>query len=191
MPWGCRPQRWRRCAPSMIREMRKGRRAGLPWSAGIEGLRFGSLLISFQRFVRPDDNVIDAVPSSLGALPVAHCRGAFLLPLSQEEAFWVGVIFPASKPAKKLELTALHADGRSTPAATLDGPGAKFVPGLKRADGKSEAFSRPWLAGLRVQLGKHAAHVRLVDPEAYTTLTGGSSVAPLDESAGYGGWRLP
>src|ERR1043166_1999084 len=170
--------------------MGEARRAGR-WSAGIEGLRFGSLLISFQRFVRPDDNLVDAIPPSLGALPLAYCRGAFLLPLAEEEAFWVGVIFPTSKTAKSLELTALHSDRRRTPAATLQGPGTKFVDGLKRADGKSEALGRPGLVELRVRLGKHTAHIRLVDPVVYTTSTGEAAPTPLDRSAGYGGWRLP
>src|ERR1051325_11801929 len=132
--------------------MREARRTGR-WSAGIEGLRLGSLLISFQRFVRPDDNLVDGIPPSLGALPLAYCRGAFLLPLAEEEAFWVGVIFPASKTAKSLELTALHSDGRSTPAATLQGPGTKFVDGLKERTGNLRRCVGPGVSGFALCLG--------------------------------------
>jgi hypothetical protein len=57
------------------------------------GLRVPSgLSVSFQRYPRPDGNIIIEAPPSLGALPVGMDQnGNFVLPVADNEAFWIGL----------------------------------------------------------------------------------------------------
>jgi hypothetical protein len=50
------------------------------------------LLVSFQRYPRPAGNIIIETPSSLGTLPVGMDQnGHFVLPVADNEAFWIGL----------------------------------------------------------------------------------------------------
>jgi hypothetical protein len=183
-----------------------------------EGLRFGSLLIiSFQRFKRPRDGVIDVAPASLGALPVgASESGELLLPLADDEAFWMGLTpyIPATvvELAVRVELKGYglvdafsgeRCGSKATNMVRI--PPVTVIDGIRRADRSFLVFSR----GTREQR-LHACHsvqfiaseagrddagstaaVRLVDYAAFAELTKSPPPSPLDPDAGYKGWQLP
>ena len=183
-----------------------------------EGLRLGSLLvISFQRFRRPRDGVISAAPASLGALPVgASESGELLLPLADDEAFWIGVT--PCIPATVVEL-AVHAELKGyglvdvfsgewcNPDATdmVRVPPVPAIDGIRRPDNSILAFARGspderlsacdsvrFIAVTQDRdAGRAAASVRLVDYAAFEALTRSPPPSPLDPDAGYKGWWLP
>jgi hypothetical protein len=47
-------------------------------------------VVSFQRYRRPQD-IVDAPPRSWGALPVGRVANDYLLPLPDDDAFWLGL----------------------------------------------------------------------------------------------------
>jgi hypothetical protein len=163
----------------------------IEWTGGPEGLRLGALLVSFQRFARPVGDVVGRAPSSLGALPVAPGPSGFLLPLADDEAFWIGVIVPADPNPGALVLEVVFENGRTAPVTRLEKPGTVFIAGIGRSDGRFEAFCRPCIAGLYVSLGDHRTRVCLTEPTTYAEMSGCPRPEPLDPSAAYGGWRLP
>jgi hypothetical protein len=68
----------------------------LPWRHGwiIEPgwLRLGPFLrVSFQRYPRPASGILDAPPSTWGALPIGARKGELVVPLADDEALWLGL----------------------------------------------------------------------------------------------------
>jgi hypothetical protein len=182
----------------------------LPIVASLAGLRIGALLaVSFQRFATPACGIIDDLPRSLGALPVAAAGdGTLLVPLADDEAFWIGVSTLHPGARAEISASALLADGRVRAEATILVTGASRLPGMPREDGRFDAFTRaatPASPGvravtLRCRIGRRggralarvaAATVWLADPMTFRIRTGHSPLSPLDAEAGYGGWRLP
>ncbi len=158
------------------------------WVAAPEGLRFRSLLVSFQRFRRPPGDAIRAVPTSLGALPVAPDRqgAGFLLPLGDEEAFWLGIL-DSKAP---IEIEATLRDGSVRHVAQASGTHAA-VAGIPTPEGDYRVLARSNVSALRVIAGGVAAGIELLAPADYSRRSGAPAPEPLDPSAAYGGWRLP
>jgi hypothetical protein len=164
------------------------------WTCGRDGLRYGPLLVSFQRFARSTGVVAEA-PRSLGALPVGAGEGRFLLPVAVAEGFWIGAILSPAADLPMAELVAWQRGGprRGGPRrlASLWRPQTAIIAGMIRPDGRFDIFSRESLAALDVRIDGETAQVMPVDPAAYAAITGQPLPPPLDPSAGYGGWRLP
>lgn len=181
-----------------------------------EGLRLGSLLVvSFQRFRRPLNGVIYAAPASLGALPIGVSEsGGLLLPLADDEAFWMGLTpcSPATAVdvAVKVELDGYGlVDAFSGERCTLQATNMVRVPpmtavdGIRRPDKSALVFARVLggeglFACHSVQIiasgdGRDgaSASVRLVDYSSFEDLTKSPPPSPLDPDAGYKGWMLP
>lgn len=142
------------------------------------------LRVSFQRYAGPAGGAqADAVPASLGLLPVAPApSGALLLPVGAGEAFWIGL--EAGAP---LQLT-LDVVARDGGVEHID----RQVAGPDRIGGHAGlAFTRPPLDCLRFATAGGRATVQVVDAAVFMAATGRPAPAPLDLSAGYRGWRLP
>jgi hypothetical protein len=155
------------------------------WRAGADGLRASSLLVSFQRYVRPASGVVTRAPGSLGALPVAAAASEFLLPLADGEAFWIGVMSPALD-LKAVRLEAVLSDRRQSLELRRTAPDLAVAAGVERPDGSFDVLDRSVLA-----VAVDGALVRVVDPPTYQTLSGETPPGPLDPSGGFGGWQLP
>lgn len=181
-----------------------------PIVGSLAGLRIGALLaVSFQRFATPADGIIDDLPRSLGALPVAAAgEGTLLVPLADDEAFWIGLSTPRAGTRAEISASVLLADGRVRREATILVTAASRLPGMRREDGRFDAFTRAATSAspgvravtLACRIGRRggraparvvAATVWLADPATFRVRTGQSPPAPLDAEAGYGGWRLP
>ena len=160
------------------------------WRCGRDGLRFGSLLVSFQRFARSGGEVVERAPQSLGALPVGQGKGSFLLPLAEAEGFWIGVMLAASEPTR-IGLAAQRRDGGRSRLVDLVGPQTAVISGMIRTDGRFDIFSRHSLAALDIAADDSGARVEVVEPAVYAQVTGQPAPDPLDPAAGFGGWRLP
>src|SRR5262245_46019293 len=69
------------------------------WTKTSEGLLIASLVVSFQRFVRDESGEATAGQRSLGALPIAQAAAdMFLLPVDDDEAFWIGIVSGDNRP---------------------------------------------------------------------------------------------
>ena len=161
------------------------------WEASVAGMHFGALLISFQRFALPPTCVVEDVPSSLGALPVAWTPDCFLLPVADDEAFWIGVIFPAATDMGALVLESFSSDGERTLRATVEPARNAILAGIVRPDGKIKTFCRRSVAELRGRIDHRSARICLTDYESYSLRTGKPAPMPLDPASGFGGWHLP
>lgn len=161
------------------------------WEASVAGMRFGALLISFQRFALPPTGVVESAPSSLGALPVAWTPDCFLLPVAHDEAFWIGVMFPVATNMDSLVLESFSADGERTLIATVEPSRNVIIAGIVQPNGKIKTFCRQSVAELRVRVDYRSARICLIDYESYSRRTGEAAPMPLDPSSGFGGWRLP
>lgn len=161
------------------------------WKASVAGLHFGALLVSFQRFALPPAGVVEGAPSSLGALPVASASDCFLLPVADDEAFWIGVIFPAATEIGALVLEVFSPDGERTLRATVEPSRNAVIAGMVQPDGRTRTFCRRSVAEFRVRVGHRSARVCLTDYASYSIRTGEPAPLPLDPSSGFGGWRLP
>lgn len=160
------------------------------WTAGPHGLRLGRTLVSFQRYPRPPDGIIAQAPSSLGALPVAWGGGAFCLPLGEQEAFWLGLLWEGADAPPGFSIVAMHADGGEAAVSGAEGCAGRVLLGPARPDGRFDALCPPRCARLSLRFATPAA-VRVTTPARYAALTGQLPPDALDPDAGYKGWRLP
>lgn len=165
------------------------------WVARPEGLRHGQTLVSFQRYPRPPDGTVTQAPRSLGALPVARGAGLFCLPLGEQEAFWLGLLWNNKEDRADLSIDATDAAGGSAAVNSAQGCTDPVLLGLLRPDGRFNALCPPNCVRLSVRFGSGAANatavVLVVTPVRYALLTGKQPPATLDLDAGYKGWRLP
>ena len=161
------------------------------WTASATGLWLGELRVSFQRFALPADVTVKRAPASLGVLPVAASGNCFLLPLADEEGFWLGVEAPEGAALDLVTVEAIGTDGDRVLAAELRGMRFGLVTGSPLPHDVFRVFSRRWLRELGIAVGAAVAPVYPTDPETFSTLTGQPVPPSLDASAGYGGWRLP
>lgn len=176
------------------------------------GLRLdGTLGVSFQRFLRPA-GALSELPGSLGALPVGPGPDAtFVLPVADDEAFWVGLSTEAAAPLRVSLLAELAGagavDALSGEPANIRAPRvvevARFaaVPGIAAADGSRRPFARADGAfacrSLRILLRDDmdavlaSATVALADYATFARLSGRAPPPTLDPEAGFKGYRLP
>ncbi len=170
-------------------------------------------MASFQRFLRPTDGVVRDVPSSLGALPLGCSpSGDFLLPVADEEAFWIGLRSEGAGRRVGLDVDVV---GRGPTDALSGRPWREdaaqsvsiahrlVIAGIRRADGSSWVFSRsaappsPVSRSVRLVLFSNgngvasSVAVVLTDYARFGRLTATSPPSPPDPDAGYKGWRLP
>jgi hypothetical protein len=115
------------------------------WEAGLPVGPF--LTVSFQRYRRPARDFLDLPPRSWGALPIGRGRdGDLLLPLGEDEAFWLGLSSKENAPLILVCVTSgatldgiTGASAAKTPSqSALSGvlvPPARSVEGIARADG--------------------------------------------------------
>ncbi|WP_160108108.1 hypothetical protein [Pseudomonas izuensis] len=113
--------------------------------------------LSFQRFIRPATDMIEHTPTSLGALPVAiDSQGVLILPLADDESFWIGLMVYQAPESILVEVAAeieggetvdvlcaspWHPDRHCT-TNLLETP---RIAGIRRSDGKLDVFSRQTL----------------------------------------------
>lgn len=138
--------------------------------------------------MRPASGRVSAVPGSLGALPIAACGAAFLLPVSAGEAFWIG-LSPADDATTQLLITAEWRDGTSLQLAPIQLPSLRRVAGLPVGQEEFTAFDAA-LAALLLCC-QTVARVEVVDPATFVARTGLDAPEPPNPATGYGGWRLP
>jgi hypothetical protein len=164
------------------------------WTAGRAGLHCDGLLLSFQRYACPADGIVLELPRSLGALPVGAGAEGFLLPLSEAEAFWIGVMGGAPANPWPLAIAGVDRAGETLPIARITSKADAFLPGYPRPDGRWGALSRGTCFMLLIEVGRTnaipGATVYLVSPREYAAQTGQPAPPPLDPSAGYRGWLL-
>ncbi|MGV6875323.1 hypothetical protein ACUSIJ_21845 [Pseudochelatococcus sp. B33] len=181
----------------------------------------GGTVISFQRYVRPPGGLAPDCPRSLGALPIASGPGGrYLLPLAADEAFWLGLSLAIPDRRAVLALAVTRTEGEPVDVVTgspwdrrrpglIVVPDRRWVDGVSLGDGRKAAFVREapetdedgW-TGLHIYAARGAgeegagisarpATIAFVTYRDYASRTGCAAPAPLDPSAGYGGWRLP
>jgi hypothetical protein len=110
--------------------------------------------LSFQRFQSPADGIVTGTPTSLGALPLARDHaGRLLLPVADDEAFWIGLSHTQPAGRAELALAVLRADGRELDALSgttwaasrpevISVPESRCISGIRRRDGRSAVFAR-------------------------------------------------
>ena len=176
---------------------------------------FGMMRVSFQRCRLPAEGIHRAPIRSLGMLPVAcDQEGTFCVPVADQESFWLGLSTEKSGGSFRLfaEMRNKHRlnvhSGR--PAAEdaesafhFSGFGAIY--GIPRDAESWWSFRRvetepmracEWLIfaepkSTSLEKALVQASVLLVSYETYAQRTHQRAPAPLDPSAGYGGWPLP
>jgi hypothetical protein len=176
-----------------------------------QGLQLGPLIVSFQRFQRPSGGIILEAPPSLGALPVGGGqRGEWLLPVAEDEAFWIGVNTDrAVQLAVKVEtqsegpFDALSGRTWNTRAPqTIALASFAIVAGIRRDNGTLWAFARgpsgdaaPACTAMRFFARNrrllNLAGVQLVNYTSFARRTGRVPPVEIDPNAGYKGFRLP
>ncbi len=145
-------------------------------------------------------------PSSLGALPVAGLgRGHFLLPLADDEAFWIGLsadeggVFSVSIDAQSRDGQVKPASPtplRIPPDCRLAGlPRAKGYEVFSRSSGKAKTDLAVLTITARMREGgadvRRIARIEFVDYATFTARTDHAAPEGLDPNAGYKGYRLP
>lgn len=155
-------------------------------------LIFDSIVISFQRYELRPNGLVDCVPSSLGALPVARDAHDFLLPLAENEAFWVGVT-----QQKQLDLLwiAVESDGRTVSIPTMEVVVGRPIDGRMNASFarvRTPAASPVDAILLDGRSSGHRASAKVL-AVSYDRFEANAGYRPasLDPRSGYRGWRLP
>jgi len=180
------------------------------------------LLVSFQRYQCPPDGIITKAPSSLGVLPLGFDdHRNVLLPLGDDEAFWIGFSIPIPVQGFWLAVKALTSNGEERDAIgggfwqedqpqAVRLPGTHRLDGLLRGDGCFDSYFRYTSINRRYFLKELHAKLydskkqssfnrmpldslclRLVGYASFTRLTGHPPPDPIDPTTGYGGWYLP
>jgi hypothetical protein len=161
------------------------------WQSGRGGLFIDDAVISFQRYQCPSDKFVLEAPSSHGALPIAPEGDHYLLPLPDQEAFWVGIILPKDWNRRKLHFAAMHADGSVLVSEHFTRPGMFVVTGIKRSDGQFDVFRLESVSELLLTSAGGIARVVVCDPRTFVVRTGQPPPETFDPDAAFGGWRLP
>jgi hypothetical protein len=182
-----------------------------------ETLNLGSFLrLTCQRCLRPADGIYHSPPRSLGCLPFGKHDSTVLVPVANNEAFWLGI--SALGPACRLRVTVQTvAHGQLNARSgrpTQEDDSSHFVitrftavQGVYRPEGgwwpfqrlqqnDSPACHELYLAATvqdasQNNLSTVRTTVCLVDYPEFARLTGLPQPKPLDPSSGYEGWLLP
>ena len=177
------------------------------------------LLLTFQRFVYPAGGSVHQPPASLGALPVGcNALGAWLLPLADDECFWIGMAENRQLAPAMLAVRAELGDAARVDAVTgqpwdaghageLALPGTAWLAGLRQPGSEPvwTVFSNSSLVPaaqrcisltfrLRApgdQGAGMATRLELVNYPRFFSETGIRPPAPMEADAAYKGWRLP
>jgi hypothetical protein len=176
---------------------------------------FGIMRVSFQRCAVPAEGVHRTPVRSLGMLPVGRDQeGTFCVPVAEDESFWLGVSMekrgaPFRLFAQMGDKHRLNVHSGRPAAADADSAfqfsGFGAIYGIPRDTESWWSFRRvaaepmracEWLifAQSKIPLVEKAlvqTSVLLVSYETYRQRTHQPPPAPLDPSAGYGGWLLP
>ncbi len=179
------------------------------------------LIASFQRYACPRALHFTTAPTSLGALPLGFgLNRQLLLPLAENECFWIG-LETVSASVAVLIAAAAELTGNGT-IDVLSGnkwnpehpttariPETLRIPGLRCGDDSFRPLARAvtaWTGSFapcrQLLLFSAAADdsqvsskapvcIRLVDYAIYARETGEPPPDRLDPEAGYKGWRLP
>ncbi|MCG2620512.1 hypothetical protein LVY72_01140 [Arthrobacter sp. I2-34] len=171
----------------------------------------GELAVSFQRYPYPETGRLNALPTSLGALPVCSTApGRILLPCPAGEAFWIGFLPAAGAAPAAVGLLAVtgSGDGIDAVSGRAAAPGApdtwfqvpprRQLEGIHRPDGgwwalaRTAAAEAPACSRLQLCIRRPAAplvlEIVLTDEREFEASCG----TPVPEPGpGYGGWRLP
>jgi hypothetical protein len=154
-------------------------------------LDIGGCRISFQRFARPASQLIHRVPSSLGALPLGDSSSETLLPLADNEAFWIGIESPDRPLELEIVIQIVRPDGTTQLVRPEARSSIAMVAGFSRDDGSLECFTLQTVREVILRSRTHDARVCIVEPDLYSLRTGLPKPAPLDPSAAYDGSLLP
>lgn len=177
------------------------------------------LLLTFQRFFYPSGGRVDQPPASLGALPVGrNALGAWLLPLADDECFWIGMAENRELAPAMLAVRAELADAALVDAVTgqpwdarhageLALPGTAWLAGMRQPGSEPlwTVFSNSSLVPvaqrcisltfrLRApgdQSAGMATRLEMVNYQRFFSETGIRPPAPMEADAAYKGWRLP
>lgn len=157
------------------------------------GIRAGCLLISFQRYLCPSSNIINAIPQSLGALPVGEGPDGYLLPVALNEAFWLNVLLLSKKPIffNSLKIVAISPIDQQVMIAKLEPPRNFSSPGILLSNRRYKPFCRKNVIRFTLHLDNFSIRLSLTDYQYYCEFTGNPPPSPLDPNAGFGGWLLP
>ena len=175
--------------------------------------------LTFQRFFGPSGGSVDQPPASLGALPVGrNALGAWLLPLADDECFWIGMADNRELAPAMLAVRAELGDAALVDAVTgqpwdarhageLRLPGTAWLAGLRQPGSEPSwtVFSNSTLVPaarrcisltfrLRAPGAQGAGMVNRLEMVNYARFfseTGIRPPAPMDADAAYKGWRLP
>jgi hypothetical protein len=174
---------------------------------------FGMMRVSFQRCPLLAEGIHRTRVRSLGMLPVARDQeGTFCLPVADQESFWLGLSTEQTRGSFRLfaQMRDKHRlnvhSGR--PAAEDEDSAFHFsgfdaIYGVPRDAESWWSFRRVAAEPLRacewlifaepksVEKAPVQVSVLLLSYETYTQRTHQPAPAPLDPSAGYGGWLLP
>ncbi len=173
------------------------------WRRCFEAEAAPGLRVSFQRYVRPADGLVHASLSSLGTLPIARGPdGTHLVAVPGNEAFWLGFTRDAGRRGPlHVTATVALADGRTALVTQPAENGLATLDGIRRPDGKlgclygAAAVADDPGAVVSVTIAVPAVGsqltIGLVDPATFVARTGLDPPTPLDQTAGYAGWRLP
>jgi hypothetical protein len=161
------------------------------WQSDRGGLFIDNAVVSFQRYPCPSDKIVGDAPSSYGALPVAPEGDHHLLPLPDQEAFWVGIILPKDWDRGTLSFVAMHADGGVLVSEQFIRPGMFVIPGIKRPDGQFDVFCRESVSELLLAGAGGITRIVVSDPRTFATRTGQAPPEPFDPNSAFGGWMLP
>jgi hypothetical protein len=96
----------------------------------------------FSGYLCPLQTVWRDAPPSHGALPAAIEKDRCLLPLPDQEAFWIGVIIPRAWDRGMLTVEVVRADGGMLIMDHFVSSGAFVNPGIRRSDGEFDVLCR-------------------------------------------------
>jgi hypothetical protein len=161
------------------------------WQSDRGGLFIDYAVVSFQRYLCPSDKIVGDAPSSCGALPVAPEGDHYLLPLPDQEAFWVGVILPKEWDRGMLSFAAMHTDGGVVLSEQFTRPGMFVIPGIKRSDGQFDVFCRESVSEFLLAGAGGITRIFVSDPRTFVIRTGQAPPEPFDPNSAFGGWMLP
>jgi hypothetical protein len=166
------------------------------WTASRSGLLLhGRARLSFQRYLLAHAPPLPTVPTSLGSLePHALTDDAFLVPLHQAEAVWIGVEF--SSEATPLRIRA--ADEPKLLPITISSAGGSPLAAVaciaSREGLRRFALSPHGVSNILVEVpdvDRVPASIQLIDPAGFGRITGQLAPGPASADDGYQGWRLP
>jgi hypothetical protein len=163
------------------------------WRASRSGLLLDNAArLSFQRYLLADAPPLPALPTSLGSLePFAIATGAFLVPLHEGEAVWIGIEL-ASETSEARVIARGESEFEPFIARGTHGPLQTAVAGLERPPGAQRFALRPCgRSKLLVEVAGRSAAIELISGAAYQRITGKVPPPPARPSDGYQGWRLP